>query len=555
MDLSTQIVLCAAPVLWLIFERGRTLLMFFQQEEYAYGRFLYWWVSRLAVDRLATALYLVGAVATISDIGTGDLVIISVGALILAPFVGVIVSRQTKAEAKKPLVMTARASRILIFFCFFAFLFLVAGSLYARVTPLDFETLRLPLFAFMMIGLIQGMPLIILLADLALKPLENRIKKRYLKEAKTKLSLLAPRIIAITGSFGKTSTKNILAHILGSTAPTLATPGSVNTEMGITRIIREQLKPHHRFFLVEMGAYGPGSIARLCALTPPEASMITAVGPAHYERFKSLDAVADTKFEIAEACVDHGGPVILSENGIPQEFRQRKMATVDANYTLVGPNGTIELVEKRQSSQGVEVVLRETLETGEDLEPQVEEIALRAPLFGLHQAENVALAAVMARKLGLPWQIIKAALRNAPQIRHRLEVSRAAGQATILDDAYNSNPRGFKAALDVLPLLAKPTGKRILITPGMVELGSLHDQEHRKMGLAAAKICSHILVVTPDRIPSFVDAVKKSHGNAILETYPTQKAAEDRLKTLAGEGDAILYENNLPDLYEAKVRF
>ena len=543
------------PFFWLVYERGRALLMFFQQEEYTYSRFVVWWVSRVAFDRWASGVLLLAAAAGFADNGDGLFLSIGYGALFIAPLFGVLASRQNLNGAKKPLVMTARAKRILMFFSGYS----VGGALLilalSLIVPFSSPAIQLASVALLILVLIQSMPLILLLADLTLKPLENRIKKRYLAEAQKKLAVLSPTVIAITGSFGKTSTKNILAHILGSTAPTLATPGSVNTEMGITRIIREQLRPDHRYFLVEMGAYGPGSIARLCRLTPPHGSMVTAVGPAHYERFKTLKAVAHTKFEIAEACIDNGGPVVVSENGIPKEYREDRMAAIKANFTMMGPNGDIELVEKRQGPLGVEVVLKESLPSEGDEDSRQEEIALRAPIFGLHQAENVALAATMARKLGLPWATIKAALRNAPQIRHRLEVTKSAGQATILDDAYNSNPRGFEAALDVLPVLASATGKRILITPGMVELGALHDEEHTRLGKLAARACSHILVVTPDRIPTFVSAIEQSTDGASLETFPTQAAAETRLKELAKEGDAVLYENNLPDLYEAKVRF
>src|SRR6202050_4878731 len=113
-------------------------------------------------------------------------------------------------------------------------------------------------------------------------------------------------VIAVTGSYGKTSVKHILGHVLETAAPTLITPGSVNTAMGIARVVRERLQPHHRYFVVEMGAYGPGSIRRLCALTPPKMGLVTAIGMAHYERFKTLETVAAAKFELAEAVAEQG---------------------------------------------------------------------------------------------------------------------------------------------------------------------------------------------------------------------------------------------------------
>ena len=546
-------ILSLLPLSWLLYERGRALLMFFQQEEYSYTRFIVWWASKLAVDRLASGVYLIVLVAGLMDAGAGTLLVVGSVGLLLAPFVGVIVSRAALKDAKKPLVMTARATRILMFFIFFGFLFAAIGAAAISFGGLTEESAQLAALAGYTFALIQALPFVMILADIALKPMEARIKNKYLMDAKNKLAVLNPTVIAITGSFGKTSTKQILCHILGSSAPTLATPGSVNTEMGITRIIREQLRPEHRYFIVEMGAYGPGSIARLCRLTPPHASMVTAVGAAHYERFKTLKAVSIAKFEIAEATIATGGFTVVSQRGVPDDLRKERMAAVDTTYYLMGPDGPFELVSSRQDAQGIEVVLKDHHHKEEGKE--AEEITLRAPVFGLHQAENVAMAASMARLLGLPWAVIKAALRNSPQTRHRLEVFKTPGAPTILDDAYNSNPRGFKEALEVLGLLAKPDGKRICITPGMVELGAIHDEEHARLGKIAAKACSHIMVVTPDRIPTFVKAIETSPDGAILETFATQAEAEAAAKSIAGDGDAILFENNLPDLYEARVRF
>ena len=161
--------------------------------------------------------------------------------------------------------------------------------------------------------LVQAVPFALVLAVRLLQPQEDRIQKRFWDEAHDKLKRLAPVVVGVTGSYGKTSTKHILGHILESSGSALITPGSVNTPMGIARIVRERLEPYHRHFVVEMGAYGPGSIERLCRLAPPDIAVVTAVGPAHYERFKSLDAVARTKFELPEAAIARGGKAIVND--------------------------------------------------------------------------------------------------------------------------------------------------------------------------------------------------------------------------------------------------
>lgn len=554
---------------WLIYERGKAYLMFFQQEEYHYSRFIIWWISKRAFDRLASGALLVAALLGIVDtVDKSDSFALFVFGIALAALgLGIYVSRLTLKSAKKPLVLTARAVRILLFFIGYGILLsIIAG--YASLTLVFFDfNADLILYSLALIALLQAMPFILILADLSLKPLERKVKKAFLKQARDKLAVLSPTVIAITGSFGKTSTKQILNHILSSVAPTLATPGSVNTEMGITRIIREQLSKNHRYFIVEMGAYGPGSIERLCRLTPPSAGIITAVGNAHYERFKTLDAVAKAKFELAEACLKQAGPVVLSETGIAPNLRSERITALtkeypSAHFILVGPDGVIQVEEIRQSAFGIEVVLsipplqdRPSASRSDISNNPREIITLRAPLFGAHQGENIACAAALANQLGIPWATIKAALTTAPQIRHRLEVIKAFGQPTILDDAYNSNPTGFAAALDVLGTLVKPDGKRILITPGMVELGTVHGEEHLRLGRLAAEKTDLICAVTPDRIPTFIEGITSVPNGAVLKMFQTQKEAEDFVRQSATERDAVLFENNLPDLYEQKVQF
>ncbi len=396
-----------------------------------------------------------------------------------------------------------------------------------------------------MIGLIQALPFLLIAANKILEPFEERVKSKFRAEAVEKFAALHPKVIAITGSYGKTSTKHILAHILGAAAPTLATPGSVNTEMGITRVIRESLTSDHQFFIVEMGAYGPGSIARLCKLTPPDVGLITAIGAAHYERFKTLETVASAKFEIAEATFLNKGHVLVNKDGIRKDLLDERTQSVPGPYQTVGADSDFSLVSFETNQDGLAVTIKADSETH----------VLRSPLFGEHQAGNIMLAAACARAVGLPWSAIKGALASVPQIRFRLEVSKNANGPTLINDAYNSNPVGFASALETLDILVDG-GKRILVTPGMVELGDKHAEEHERLGALAAKHCDIILVVTPDRIPTFMKGLEaQNKGDVTVMTYAKQEDAEAWVKANWKTGDAVLFENNLPDLYEAEVQF
>ncbi|WP_417449070.1 Mur ligase family protein [Kordiimonas sp.] len=559
-------------VLWFAFERGKTLMMIFQQEEYDDVRFLTWYRTSKAFDRRASlwmlAAVVIGLISQSTLIGelgaTVGLAAFLVWPLMVVSFIhGAVVSRAARNASKKPLVSTARVKRILtVYLAFTGAIYLIIlllavlapkGTHYAVAIDMDgigFASLpynwQVVLASILFLLFLQLPPFLLVLANKLLEPAEERVKAGFRKEAVEKFSRLQPKVVAITGSFGKTSTKHILSHILGAAAPTLATPGSVNTDMGITRVIREQLTENHQFFIVEMGAYGPGSIARLCRLTPPDVGLITAVGAAHYERFKTLETVARAKFELAEAVFGKGGQVIVNRDGIAPDLLAERVENVPGNYRIVGAAGDVVIKDWVMTALGLEVTVRD----GD------EEHVLKAPLYGSHQAGNIALAAASARALGLPWAAIKGALASVPQIRHRLEVTRSSNGPTIINDAYNSNPVGFKAALECLDALVGEGGRRILVTPGMVELGAKHDEEHAALGALAAAHCDIVLVVTPDRIPTFVDALNHANdGSVTVMMYNKQADAENWVKGHWGKGDAVLFENNLPDLYEALIRF
>lgn len=579
LDTSTATVIGSVVLLdvWFAIARGNALLMFFQQEEYDNVRFTAWLKDKTAYDITAsiglTIAVLISALMQ-SDWAADSvaplarsLLPIAVG--VLALLAGIQRSYAAVKNNKKPLVVTDRVKRIRYIYLILATSALVAFAYVSTLAPFGahysltveddpsgwFSTFSFlnasydwrPSALFVLIIVLnQMLPFLIILANKILEPAEQRVKARFRAEAVEKFNKLKPTVIAITGSFGKTSTKHILAHIMDAAAPTIATPGSVNTEMGITRIIREQLNDQHQYFIVEMGAYGPGSIARLCRLTPPDVALVTAVGAAHYERFKTLETVAKAKFEIAEAAFGNGGRAVVNADGISEVLRTERMKAVPGDYTVVGKNGDVRLIDFEITKNGL--VIHVSDKEGEH--------TLKAPIYGQHQAENIVMAAATARAVGLPWSAIKGALATLPQIRFRLEVSKVEGSPTIINDAYNSNPIGFAGALECLDVLVEPGGRRILVTPGMVELGELHDSEHMRLGMLAIKHTDIICVVTPDRIPTFVKGLEEANdGRVTIMQFALQEDAEAWVKKNWRADDAVLFENNLPDLYEATVRF
>jgi UDP-N-acetylmuramoyl-tripeptide--D-alanyl-D-alanine ligase len=509
-----------------------TYLHFFQQEEYDNRRFLMWIVKSGAFDRrLSLILFVIAALQILvlySLPRWGVSALAGAACLAVAAF-----ERDPRKTAKKRLAMTARATRI--YWIGLALLALAAVAAAQFKGQIVFW-----------IAPVQLVPLALVAANLLLAPFEAKTQRRYWDEAQEILRRHGPMVIAITGSYGKTSVKHILGHVLETAAPTLITPGSVNTAMGIARVIRERLQAHHRYLVVEMGAYGPGSIRRLCALTPPKMGIVTAIGMAHYERFKSLETVAEAKFELAEAVAAQGGTVIAAADtmAFPAPHRFAK-AHPDMLVTVgAEPGAAVAITALRQEVDGIVVAVRW----------HGREYELRAPLFGLHQGRNIALAFAAACTLGLAPEDVVASLRSTPQIAHRLEVKREASGATLIDDAYNSNPVGFASALELLDVLCQPGGRRILVTPGMVELGAAHEAEHEKIGRLAASHVDVLVAVAPHRVAPLADAFAAAAPEHEVVSCPGFAEAQAWMTQNLAAGDVVLLENDLPDLLERELR-
>ena len=340
------------------------------------------------------------------------------------------------------------------------------------------------------------------------------------------------------------------------------TPGSVNTIMGITRIIREQLSPHHKYFIVEMGAYGKGSIAALCELTPPDFGIITSIGHAHYERFKSLENVVCTKYELAEAVIKNHGKMIVHEKTLKFEYSRnirhkamdsfiacgephnpKKQPKNEQEFSYLAPDD-LRIISTEQTPKGLCI----------KIEFRQEKYSLRAPLFGIHHGHNIALAFACAMTLGMEAKDIKTALASTPQINHRLEVKRQIDGTIVIDDAYNSNPPGFRSALHVLGVLTEDNGRAILMTPGIVELGAAHDEVHKTLGELAAKICDVVIVINPDRIPTFIEGFNANNHGKVLKQFDRFEQAQEWMFKNKQQGDVILLENDLPDIYERVLK-
>jgi UDP-N-acetylmuramoyl-tripeptide--D-alanyl-D-alanine ligase len=516
--------LLACAQVYLVWQRLLAYLRYFQQEGYEHARFLRWTNVRSLTDPafwLAVVMaFLATAAPRAAAIG------FAIGAVALGA-----AQPDPRRSGKVRLKLTWRATRILALAIVFGFTaWVVLTRAYARVD------LQAPLVAAAVE--LACLPLLLIAANVCLAPYERAVQRAYEAEAVQRIADVRPFIVGITGSYGKSSTKSMLAHILQFSAPTLAASGSINTLMGVTRHIREELVHGHTYMVVEMGAFKVGSIRRMCQLTPPSAGVITAVGDMHLERFGSADEIVKAKSELAGALAP--GALLVVNADSPGALRIARGAT-GPRVLLYGETSTEDLatrVEQIQfSKHGTSFVLR-TKERA---------YVCSTPLLGRPIILNLTGAFTLAAALGVNPEVAIASFRTLKPVANRLEVVEESG-VTWIRDAYNSNQFGFRAALEVAAAL--PVSRRFLATPGVIELGPQQFDVNRLLSREAAQVCEHTLVVAETNRDAFVAGHRDAGQEARLVAVANRTEAFRWLRERVTPGDAVILENDLPDLYE-----
>lgn len=504
--------------------RINTILTYFQQEEYDSSRFL-GAVLRVRLFDVLASLGLIALFVADAYVGLGFYLWLA-GAAILA----ILALRERGYTYKKKLVTTQRLKRIRwLSRGFFA---VSLGLLFAHF--------------YAVFVILQIIPILVMLANRLLRPFQDAVNQRFIDEAVVKLDAFAPITIGITGSFGKTTTKHILAEVLEAAGPVFYSPGSINTVLGLTRNIREKLQRGHKYFIAEMGAYGIGSIKRLCDFSDPDFGIVTAIGNAHTERFGDIATIAKAKSELVEHVCGKGGMSVLPFEILEHTpFADLKTRFPDLVRTVgESEDADFQIIKAQLDASNW------TIEVQDRSAPGTRPLAYTLPLLGDHNILNSALAVVLTYLVNsASASRIAAFSKDVEQVQHRLQKVEHPGQPLILDDAYNSNEIGFKNAVKVLHKLARHRdGKAILVTPGVAELGLEHDSVHGRLGAYSSTQCDIVITVNPDRIEAFTNALDTTR----VEVHSRASFADARrlVSELAAEQDVVLYENDLPDLLE-----
>ena len=382
------------------------------------------------------------------------------------------------------------------------------------------------------------LPVLVILAHLIMAPIENFNNNRYVKKAKKKLNKYPNLIkIGITGSVGKTSTKFILNSLLAEKYDVCITPHSFNTPMGITKVVLDYLKPNHEVLITEMGAKQAGEIKFLCDIVQPTYGILTGVGSQHLATFGSLENIARTKNELIESLPKDNGIAIFNGENEASLPLYEKCTTEKVLISLTDTNALVHAEDIKVNDKGISFKLC----IGE------ENITCKTKLLGQHNLQNILLCCALAHKLGLTMEELKIGIAKIEPINHRLELRKENG-LVILDDSFNSSVEGSKSALEVLKLFEN--GKKIVVTPGLVELGPMEPEANFNFGKQLAEVCDYVIVVNEVNKAKIIEGLLDAgfDQNKIIPAISLIDA-KLKLKDITEKGDVILFENDLPDNY------
>jgi UDP-N-acetylmuramoyl-tripeptide--D-alanyl-D-alanine ligase len=451
--------------------------------------------------------------------------------------------------AKKKFVVTDRVKRLFITYGVISVIVL-GWPLFMFVNSDGSSAYSLYVMSYVavMSALYVGLlPLIPALGNLINKPVENRISRWFIDDARRMLKEHPGlRIIGITGSYGKTSVKYYLTTLLSESFSVLMTPESYNTPMGIVRTIREHLKPTHEIFVCEMGARHLHDIKEITDIVEPDDGIVTSIGYQHLETFHSLENIISTKYELLDAVADKE----KKEGKAPGKH----LKFVNGDNEIIRGNMKYKDAITYGLSEGVDYRATDVTVTGAGTSfsvtsPSGEKADFTTRLVGRHNVENIVGAIAAANSLGVPMSKLKMAVRRLQSVPHRLELTRH-GNVSILDDAYNSNPNGAKVALETLSLFEGSV--KILVTPGMVELGEKEAEYNREFGKQAAAVCDYLILVgqknSEDIMKGALEGGMSEDAIFLKNTFNEASALMYELD--AGREKVILLENDLPDNYK-----
>ncbi|MDD7363801.1 MAG: UDP-N-acetylmuramoyl-tripeptide--D-alanyl-D-alanine ligase [Firmicutes bacterium] len=452
--------------------------------------------------------------------------------------------RYAPTSEKTPLVMTDRAKRLFAVHRDINSACIALAVVVSAIVCIVHPVASVVVFVVLCLLIYYFQYAVLIRANRINYPREMEINRGFFVEAQEKVRELKKRglnVVGITGSFGKTSTKFITSTVLEKAFRVQNTPSSYNTPMGLSKVINNDLDEDDEIFLAELGAKEPGEIEEVAELVQPSIGIITAIGPTHMHLFKTIENIQKTKYELIEA-LDKGDVAIFNyDNDYVKPLADK---TVDQRVIRYG----MENIE-RLDVYAKDVAVHERGSSFTLGFKDKGEVCAETKLLGKHNISNLLAAASVGYVLGMDPEAISRGISKVEPVEHRLNIVDGGTGVIVIDDAFNSNPVGARAALDVLS--AFKSGKKIIVTPGMVELGAMEEEENYKLGGEIAKVVDYAILVGKKR----TEPIQRGLKDAGFDEEKTIVAANldeatASLGSITAPGDIVLFENDLPDTYD-----
>lgn len=517
---------------WRTLIRARFFLHRFQLEGYRVHRTRDWWIGR-GRRLLIRPEHVLGAIAlwVWSRWGMGMAPLVALWCIVFASGIDYL-----RTPVKKPLVWTPRMQRLTALTGILTSVLATAAAWRFALVPDAYTSVLIGVMCFLLAFEIL-VPYTLVLASGLLMPVEYGIREGYKRQARAHLASREDlAIVGITGSYGKTSTKVAIAELLSQRCEVLATPGSFNTPMGLCLVINQQLQRSHEVAVLEYGIRYPGDMQELVHLVRPTIAVVSALGIAHLETMGSEAAIDHEKGLLVEALSATGHAVLNADDARVLALQDRTQARV---WTVsASGDAHIRALDVTYSDRGMSFIVQD--ETGATAPFEI-------ALLGAHNVTNVLLAVAVGRVLGTPLRALARAARRLRAVPHRLAL-RHEGPLTIIDDAFNSNPSGAREAIDVLGRVSR--ARRIVVTPGMIELGAQQDAENRAWGAyMAGRVDQVYLVGAAQTKPIYEGLLSEGFPREAIQVVDQFQDARAALLAAAQPGDVVLYENDLPDQF------
>ena len=527
----------------LLFFASLKFILVLQQSGYKRGRYFKWlgnketpYRSRLMLLCLLGLLFYCVLAICFAPM-FGNVLTSYVGFISYVLFTSLYINTESAINAKLPLKKTHRVIRLSI-----VYVLLLAGLTFGLLVLLDYLAYRInnEVVAILRYCVLCVLPILtpylLYFAHLLTQPFETLVSKYYVKKATRILDSTGALKIGITGSYGKTSVKEILKTILSQKYRVLATPSSFNTPLGIS-MSAEQLDSTHDVFIAEMGARSTGDIKTLVNIVKPKFAVLTGINNQHLETFGSIEKTKATKYELFEGLDKDGIGFFSADNEGSVELYQKFNGT--KNISGISDNDNLVIA--------TDIVIDERGTTFTLNVKGEKPVQCTTVLLGKHAVSNICLAAAVAYKIGLTPQEIALGINRIQTVVHRLELRPNNRNIVVIDDSYNSNEDGVKAAMEVLSTFK---GRKIVVTPGLVELGKMENVLNFEFGKTLAKYADLVFVIGKHNAEMIVSGlIEGGMDRENIKFAKNLNKGNEQLNAILKEGDVLLFENDLPDNY------